>query len=84
MANPIAVLIERWKADPHSTYNTWFLWEQRLKNFRSIRSGIGQVVREINAGTFGNAYRGSASTITRPDRSCSPRSGQQPRPRAER
>ena len=60
MSDNFASLIDHWKADPHSTYNTWFLWEERLKNFRSIRRGIGQVVREINAGTFGNAYRGSA------------------------
>lgn len=53
-------LIARWKSDPHGTYNTWFLWEERLKNFRSIRRGIGQVVRDIDAGTFGNAYRGSS------------------------
>jgi type II restriction enzyme len=53
-------LIDRWKADPHATYRSWFLWEERLKNFRSIRRGIAQVVREIEAGTFGNAYRGSA------------------------
>jgi type II restriction enzyme len=52
-------LIDRWKADPHATYRTWFLWEERLKNFRSIRRGIGQLVREIEGGTFGNAYRGS-------------------------
>ncbi len=52
-------LIDRWKADPHGTYRTWFLWEERLKNFRSIRRGIGQIVREIEGGTFGNAYRGS-------------------------
>ena len=58
--NGIATLIARWKADPDSTYNTWFLWEERLKNFRSIRRGIGQVVREIQAGTFGTAYRGSS------------------------
>ena len=36
-------------------YRTWFLWEERLKNFRSIRRGIGQVVREIEAGSFGTA-----------------------------
>lgn len=48
------------ESDPHSAYNSWFLWEERLKNFRSIRRGIGQVVREIQAGTFGNAYRGSS------------------------
>ncbi|WP_420473689.1 type II restriction endonuclease [Noviherbaspirillum sp. ST9] len=60
MGNTLARLIEHWKADAHSTYNSWFLWEERLKNFRSIRRGIGQVVRDIEAGTFGNAYRGSS------------------------
>lgn len=56
----LARLIGHWKSDPHSTYNTWFLWDERLKNFRSIRRGISQVVREIEAGNFGNAYRGSS------------------------
>jgi type II restriction enzyme len=60
MHDTLTVLIDHWKSDPHSTYNTWFLWEERLKNFRSIRRGIGQVVRDIDAGTFGNAYRGSS------------------------
>jgi type II restriction enzyme len=54
------LLIERWRLDPHSTYNTWFLWPERLKNFRSIRRGIELVVDEINGGTFGNTYRGSS------------------------
>ena len=40
-------LIERWRADPGGTYRSWFLWEERLKNFRSIRRGLGQVVRDI-------------------------------------
>jgi len=53
-------LIERWKLDADGTYQTWFLWPERLKNFRSIRRGIGAVVEEIQAGTFGNAYRGSS------------------------
>lgn len=60
MHSALARLIDYWKADDHSTYNTWFLWEERIKNFRSIRRGIGQVVRDIEAGTFGNAYRGSS------------------------
>lgn len=60
MHNPLEKLIEHWKADPGSTYNTWFLWEERLKNFRSIRRGLAQVVRDIQGGTFGNAYRGSS------------------------
>lgn len=60
MTDHLALLIDRWKADPHGTYNAWFLWEERLKNFRSIRRGLAQVVRDIDAGTFGNAYRGSS------------------------
>jgi type II restriction enzyme len=60
MRDSLALLIDHWKADPHSTYNSWFLWEERLKNFRSIRRGIGQVVKDIEAGSFGNAYRGSS------------------------
>ena len=59
MHDTVSRLIDHWKADPHGTYTTWFLWEERLKNFRAIRRGIGQVVRDIEAGTFGNAYRGS-------------------------
>src|SRR5690349_2167899 len=53
-------LIQRWREDPNATYRSWFLWEERVKNFRSIRRGIGQVVAEIDAGTFGNVYKGSS------------------------
>ena len=53
-------LIARWKADPGGTYRSWFLWEERLKNFRSIRRGILEVVSEIEDGSFGVAYRGSS------------------------
>ncbi len=53
-------LIARWKEDPGATYRSWFLWDERLKNFRSIRRGLQQVVGEIGAGTFGVAYRGSS------------------------
>lgn len=56
----LSLLIEHWKQDPHSTYNSWFLWNERLKNFRAIRRGIAEVAKEIEAGRFGNAYRGSA------------------------
>ncbi len=53
-------IIERWRTDPGGTYRSWFLWEERLKNFRSIRRGIGAVVAQIQAGTFGSAYKGSS------------------------
>lgn len=59
-------LIEQWREDSGATYRGWFLWEERLKNFRSIRRGIAQVVAEIQAGTFGVAYRGSSlETVVR-------------------
>ena len=56
----IEPLIDRWRADDGGTYRTWFLWDERLKNFRSIRRGIQAVIDEIEGGTFGAAYRGSS------------------------
>lgn len=56
----LATLISRWRDDPGATYLNWFLWDERLKNFRSIRRGLGGVVKEIHAGTFGTQYRGSS------------------------
>ena len=53
-------LIRHWRDDPGGTYRTWFLWEERIKNFRSIRRGIQAVIEEIRTDHFGNAYRGSS------------------------
>ena len=58
--DPVRTLIQRWRDDPDATYRTWFLWEERLKNFRSIRRGLAAVVGEIQQGTFGNVYKGSS------------------------
>ena len=61
MSEPaVRTLIERWREDPGGTYRTWFLWEERLKNFRSIRRGLAEVVKEIESGSFGNVYKGSS------------------------
>ena len=60
MSQPLRTLIQRWRDDSGATYRSWFLWEERVKNFRSIRRGIQQVVTDIEAVTFGNAYRGSS------------------------
>lgn len=60
MNDPLRELIIRWRDDDRGTYRTWFLWEERLKNFRSIRTGLREVVAEIEAGTFGNVYKGSS------------------------
>ena len=59
-SGPIDLLIARWRDDPGATYRTWFLWDERLKNFRSIRRGLTEVVAEIEAETFGSAYKGSS------------------------
>lgn len=56
-------LIARWREDAGGTYRAWFLWEERLKNFRSIRRGLRTVIDEIAAGTFGTAYRGSSLEV---------------------
>jgi type II restriction enzyme len=58
--DPVRRLLTRWREDPGGTYQAWFLWEERLKNFRSIRRGIAAVVAEIEAGSFGQAYKGSS------------------------
>lgn len=58
--NSLRTLLTRWRQDAGATYRSWFLWEDRLKNFRSIRRGIAAVVTDIEAGTFGNLYRGSS------------------------
>ena len=57
---PLRELILQWRDDPGATYTTWFLWEDRLKNFRSIRRGLDLIVNEIEGATFGNVYKGSS------------------------
>lgn len=60
MEKKVASLIECWRADQGATYQSWFLWNERIKNFRSIRQGISKVVEEILKEQFGQAYRGSS------------------------
>ena len=52
-------LITLWRNDPGGTYQTWFLWKDRLRNFGAIKRGLAGVVRDIKADTFGNLYKGS-------------------------
>lgn len=59
-------LVALWRDDPGATYRTWFLWPDRVKNFRSLRRGIQQVSADIEAGTFGNRYKDSSlETVVR-------------------
>ncbi len=53
-------LISRYKTDPESVYNTWFVDSPaRLKAFRSIRRGVMDVVDAVKKGAFGNDFKGS-------------------------
>ena len=53
-------LIDRYKSDPESVYNTWFVSsEDRMKAFRAIRRGVRDTVESIAAGTFGTDFKGS-------------------------
>lgn len=50
-------LITRWRDDPGSTCRTWFLWEERIKNSRSIRRGLARVAAGLDdAGTVAGAF----------------------------
>lgn len=54
-------IIQQYKADRESVYNTWFTNnEERLKAFRSIRRGVQQIVDDIENKKFGNDFKGSS------------------------
>jgi len=61
MEKPALVeLIDLYKSDPESVYNTWFIGgEERMKAFRAIRRGVRDTVDSIAAGTFGSDFKGS-------------------------
>ncbi len=60
MAVNLRQLVERYKSDPESVYNTWFTYnEARMKAFRSIRHGVLDIVTSIKNGFFGNDFKGS-------------------------
>jgi len=53
-------LIDEYKSDQESVYNTWFVGgQERMKAFRAIRRGVRDTVDSIAAGTFGNDFKGS-------------------------
>lgn len=60
-AEHLGPLVENYKNDPESVYNTWFVGSaERLKAFRSIRRGVETVVEDIRAGRFPNDFKGSS------------------------
>lgn len=61
MSDNFTSIINQYKADKESVYNTWFINnEERLKAFRSIRRGVIQVIEDIKNKTFPNDFKGSS------------------------
>ncbi len=61
MNRELEEILDEYKADPESVFNTWFINnDDRLKAFRSIRRGVRDVIQDIKTGTFGNDYKGSS------------------------
>lgn len=57
-------MIQEYRQDPESVYNTWFLNnEERLKAFRTIKSGLNDVIREIENRAFGTDFKGSSLEV---------------------
>ncbi len=60
----IQSIIQSYKDDPESVYNTWFVNnETRLKAFRSIHRGVEQVIADIKDGQFPNDFKGSSLEV---------------------
>jgi len=54
-------ILETYKSDKESVYNTWFINnDERLKAFSSIRRGVKNVIQDIKIRNFGNDYKGSS------------------------
>jgi len=61
MSIDLKKIIQQYKSDKESVYNTWFVNnEDRLKAFRSIKRGVMQVVDDIKQKKFGNNFKGSS------------------------
>lgn len=61
MSEHLQSIINQYKNDKESVYNTWFINnEERLKAFRSIRRGVLQAIDDIKKKRFGNDFKGTS------------------------
>jgi len=60
--NPtLNTIIGSYKKDSETVYNSWFINnDDRLKAFRTIRRGVGDVIQDIKHGNFGTDFKGSS------------------------
>ena len=60
----IQYIIQDYKDDPESVYNTWFINnDQRLKAFGAIRRGVEQVIKDIKENVFPTDFKGSSLEV---------------------
>ncbi|NJD54613.1 MAG: hypothetical protein FIB07_17345 [Candidatus Methanoperedens sp.] len=60
----IQFIIQTYKKDPESVYNTWFINnESRIKAFGAIRRGVEQAIKDIKEGEFPNDFKGSSLEV---------------------
>ncbi len=60
----IQAIIQGYKDDSESVYNTWFINnEVRLKAFRAIRRGVEQVIMDIKDRVFPMDFKGSSLEV---------------------
>lgn len=61
MNSNLSQIIQQYKEDKQSVFNTWFINnEERLKAFRSIRRGVMQVIDDIKNKKFQNDFKGTS------------------------
>ncbi len=61
MEQQLEKLIQEYRTDQESVYHTWFINNNdRLKAFRTIRSGIKVVIDDIENERFGSDFKGSS------------------------
>ena len=60
MSTTVEAVLTRYLTDPESVYHTWFLADDRLKAFRTIRRGVQVVIEDIFAGRFPMDFLGSS------------------------
>ncbi len=54
-------IIDKYKSDAESVYNTWFINnDERLKAFNTIRRGVENVIEDIKTKKFGNDFKDSS------------------------
>lgn len=64
MPNYFEELIQEYRSDVESVYQTWFINnDERLKAFRTIRNGIKQVILEVENNKFGCDFKGSSLEV---------------------